>query len=184
MSTEESTGERASLRALAAFFGRLLVRELDAADLASLREESGELLGALEDLGISLPSPAEEAAWLEARGADYHELFLRPESGPLVQSLWTQGRYEGDATVRVRELATFAGFDYQREAARGAAVDHLGSLLLLWSATEGRVQEVADELAREHFAWAERPLTRIAEAEGFYGAVGGACRTLLRELCL
>ena len=58
-----------------------------------------------------------------------------------------------------------------REAARGAAVDHLGSLLLLWAATDGRAQEIADEIVREHLAWGLGPLRRIQAAGGFYGSV-------------
>lgn len=99
-----------------------------------------------------------------------------------MQSLWTEGRYEGDPTVCVRQLAEFAGVEFQRAAARGAAVDHLGSLLSLWSATDGHVQAVADEIASAHLAWARAPLRRIEAAGGFYGAVAGAAGELLEAL--
>ena len=172
--------KQAPLRAVAELLGELLLREVDAAQLERLREPA--VSAALGEFGLELPTSAEQEAWIETRGADYHDLFLRPETGPLVQSLWTQGRYEGDATVRVRQLAEAAGVQFQRAAARGAAVDHLGSLLLLWAATEGRVQVVADELVRAHLAWAGPGLRRVRATGGFYGAVASATASLVREL--
>ncbi|WP_145066993.1 molecular chaperone TorD family protein [Engelhardtia mirabilis] len=153
---------------------------MDSAQLERLREPP--LAAALGEWGIELPPPTEQASWIEARGADYHDLFLRPETGPLVQSLWTQGRYEGDATVRVRKLAEVAGMEFQRSAARGAAVDHLGSLLLLWSATDGHAQAVADEIAAAHLEWGLAGMARIESTGGFYGAVAAAAADLVRAI--
>lgn len=172
--------ERAALRAVAELIGQLLIKEVAAGDLARFR--APELTAALAEIGIELPERADAERWLEERGADYHELFLRPETGPLVQSLWTQGRYEGDAAVRVRQLAELAGVEYQPAAARGAAPDHLGSLLLLWAATDGRVQAVADEIASAHLDWATAPLRRVESADGFYGALASATAELVRAL--
>ena len=45
--------------------------------------------------------------------------------------------------TRVPQLAAV---EFQPDAARGAAVDHLGSLLLMWAACDGRAPLVADEL--------------------------------------
>ena len=156
------------------------MRELDAAQLELLR--APQLARALADCGIELPQPAHAATWLEDRAADYHDLFLRPEMGPLVQSLWMQGRYEGDATVRVRQLAQLAAVEFQPEAARGAAPDHLGSLLLLWAATDERAPSVAAEIVSAHLSWAQRPLHRIAAAGGFYGALATVTTQLLDAL--
>ena len=182
MSRAIAKDERHALHAVAELVGRLLLREVDAGLLTRLR--APELSPMLTELGIQLPEPHEQEAWLEERAADYHELFLRPETGPLVQSLWTEGRYEGDAAVRARQLAQHAGVEFQRDAARGAAVDHLGSLLLLWRATDGEVQEVADEVASKHLDWALVPLARTASAAGFYGAVASLARRLTRELAV
>ena len=165
------------LRLLADFLGHVLLRELGAEELAFMR--SAEVAGVLAELGVELPTLEEEAQWLEERGADYHDLFLRPEAGPLVQSLWTQGRYEGDATVRVRQLAEEAAVDFQPEAARGAAVDHLGSLLLLWSKTADRAPEIANEIAKSHLQWAQIPLKTIAAAGGFYGAIASSTASFI-----
>ena len=177
-----SPPEREAWRAVAALLGQLLLRELDAVDLASLR--NAEVGRALDDLGLSLPAPGSDDAWLEGRGVEYHDLFLRPDSGgPLVQSLWTEGRYEGEAAVRVRQLARAAGVDFQRQAARGAPVDHLGSLLLLWAAADEESPEVAAELQRAHLDWALAPLGRIEVTGGFYGGVARAASGLLRQLC-
>lgn len=172
---------RESLRAVAELVGRLFLREVDPQELNYLREPV--LAGSLSELGILLPNTDEEAAWLEARGADYHDLFLRPENGPLVQSLWTQGRYEGDSTIRIRQLAKAAGVEFSRDAARGAAPDHFGSLLLLWAATEGIAQEVADEITSAHLEWAVVPLQRIQASAGFYGALAAVALELTVALC-
>lgn len=176
MSEAPADTERAALRALAAFLGRLLVRELDRADLARLRD--ARLAEQLRESGLELPAPEDEAAWLDERAADYHDCFLGPEGGPLVQSLWTDGRYEGAATVRVRQLAEAAALELDRDAARGAPPDQLGCLLLLWAEASERAPAVADELAAEHLRWAHRPLARVESAGGFYGSLA----TLTREL--
>ncbi|MEM9799819.1 MAG: hypothetical protein AAGA20_05790, partial [Planctomycetota bacterium] len=84
--------EREAARAAAELVGRLLLVEIDADTLASLRAPG--VREALVELGIDLPSEADEQSWLDERAADYHDLFLNPEGGPLVQSLWIQGRYE------------------------------------------------------------------------------------------
>ncbi len=176
----DTAGPRPLLVALANLLGNLLLLEVDAALLGQLREPA--IAAALAEWGISLPTPDEEPVWIEDRAAEYHDLFLRPEAGPLVQSLWTQGRYEGDAAVRVRALAEAAGAGFDARAARGAPVDHLGSLLLFWAACEGRVQPIADEIARQHLAWALPALKKLAGAPGFYGSVALASEALLCEI--
>lgn len=172
--------EAACLRAVANLLGRLLLHEVTADDLRELGAPA--LSAPLAELGFALPAPAEEAAWLEERGADYHDSFLRPDTGPLVQSLWTEGRYEGEVAVRVRQLAEHTGLEFQRGPARGAPVDHLGSLLLLWSECEGHSQAVADEIARAHLAWSLGPLETIAAAGGFYGRLAAAAMRLVNTL--
>jgi len=179
-SSSTATGERATLQAVAELVGRLLLKEVDAELLEQMADP--KLAEVFNDMGVDFPTSANESSWLEERGADYHDLFLRPETGPLVQSLWTQGRYEGDSTVRVRQLAQTAGVEFQRAAARGAAPDHLGCLLLLWARTDGRVQVVADELTGAHLRWAEIPLQRIQTSGGFYGAVATLALTLIVAL--
>ena len=175
-----STEEREQLHAVAQLFGRLLLKELDGPMLERLREPG--LSAVLREWGFELPLPDIQNAWLDERGAEYHDLFLRPETGPLVQSLWTQGRYEGDSTVRVRKLAEAAGVEFQSAAARGAAPDHLGSLLMLWAATDVHAPEIAGEVLRAHLEWALPGLRRIEPAGGFYGALAVACLNLLQEL--
>lgn len=177
---DRNDSTRPALRATAEFLGGLLVKEVDGTQLEQLRAPALER--ALTEIGIELPTRANQEAWIEERGAEYHDVFLRPQTGPLVQSLWTQGRYEGDATVRIRQLAAAAAVEYQKSAARGAAVDHLGSLLLLWSKTDGDAQDVADEIVRAHLDWAIPGLRRIESLAGFYGAVASASLTLIEEL--
>ena len=180
MTVQEERPDLVTLQALAELLGRLLLREVEARDLERLR--APELAAALADLGVELPDPDAERAWIEERGADYHELFLSPEAGPLVQSLWTQGRYEGDATARVRQLAELAAVEFQRDVARGAPVDHLGSLLLLWSASAERAPAIAEELCRQHLAWSRPALARLRAQGGFYGAVASAAAELVELL--
>ena len=169
-----------ALRALAELLGRLLTSEVDSRTLGALRAAPlAEPLGAL---GVVLPEPAEEDAWLEERAADFHDLFLRSARGPLVQSLWTQGRFEGDATAQVRALADAAGLEFQREATRGAPPDHLGNLLLLWAATDGRAPDIARAVEERHLPWARTPLRQVTEAGGFYGCVASLVLGWLDEL--
>ena len=169
-----------SLRACAEFLGRLLLLELDAEELRRLRVS--EVTTLLSEWGLELPKPQCEDPWLEERAAEYHDLFLRPQSGPLVQSLWVQGRYEGDAAVRIRQLARSAGIEFQPAAARGAAPDHLGSLLVLWAQTEESAPAVATEIKRHHLDWARLPLGSNSAQGGFYGTIAGATLALVEEL--
>lgn len=180
MSDESEFDERDILRAVAELLGSLLLREVTAADLAELRGDGTNEV--LASMGIELPPVEIEAEWLEQTAAEFHDLFLRPANGPLVQSLWAQGRYEGDATVRVRQLAEAAGATFDAGAARGAAVDHLGSVLLLWAATDGNAQEVADELSSAHLAWALPALRPIQSSESFYAPLARAVEALIGEL--
>ena len=175
--TSEPAAPLEVLQALAELLGTLLLREVGPRELAWMGEP--DVASALSELGLVLPEVDEDATWIEKRGAEYHDLFLRPEAGPLVQSLWMQGRYEGDSTVRVRQLAEAAAVEFDRSAARGAPVDHLGSLLLLWAATAERSPAVAEDLTREHLGWATRPLANVEAAGGFYGGVARATRSLL-----
>ena len=165
---------------VARLVGRLLLREVDAATLAELR--APELAEALAAVGLATPAPQpDEVATL---GAEYFEAFVQPEhGGPPVQSLWTDGTYEGDAAVAVRKLAEAAALDYDRAAARGAPHDHIGSVLCLWAAARERAPEVAARLARDHMGWAQRPLGRQAHAgTGFYSDVARTACALIDEL--
>lgn len=165
---------------VARLFGRLLLRELDAQGWQELsRPELGEALAAL---GILLPSGQPEVE-LERLAVEFFEAFIQPESGgPLVQSLWTEGSYEGEAAVALRKLGEAAGLEQDREAARGAAPDHLGCILLLWAKTQETRPDVAARLERDHLAWATRPLGQLARGEGFYAAVARATGSLLAEI--
>lgn len=130
---------------------------------------------------LRLP-PGEEEAWLDERAADYHDLFLSPQGGPLVQSLWTEGRYEGTPAARIRQLAASAGLELDGEAARGAAPDHLGCILRLWCATREAQPEVAGELCEHHLSWSLRPLERIAHEGGLYGGLARITLGVVREI--
>lgn len=178
--SEPSDIREESLIAAAELLGRLLLREVEGRDLERLRDPG--VSQALEQLGIALPSVSEESEWLEQRAAEYHDHFLRPDPGPLVQSLWTEGRYEGDSAVRLRQLASTAGFEYERTASRGAAIDHLGAILLLWCAAQPGNELLGNEIAAHHLKWADAPLAKIQGSGGFYGAVAASTRELLRAI--
>lgn len=172
--------EERALVALTRWVGETLLRELDAGALAGLREPS--VATALGAHGLELPSEADEGAWLDERAADFHDLFLSPTGAPLVQSLWQEGRYEGGAAARVRQLAESLGLSLDREAARGAAPDHLGCILLLWTEARGRAPEHEQALVQDHLRWALAPLGRLQARGGFYGALARLTAELVEEL--
>ena len=172
--------EERALVALTRWVGETLLRELDAGALAGLREAS--VATALAAHGLELPSEADEGAWLDERAADFHDLFLSPTGAPLVQSLWQEGRYEGGAAAWVRQLAESLGLSLDREAARGAAPDHLGCILLLWSEARGRAPEHEQALVQDHLRWALAPLERLQARGGFYGALARLTAELVEEL--
>ena len=163
--------DAAAWSAVAELLADLLLVELDAERLARLaRLDDPAVRTALEAVGVSLPG---DAAQLEELAADYYAAFVQPEhGGPLVQSLWTSGTYEGESAAAIRRLATRAGLELDRTIARGAPPDHLGSILALWAATRVAQPQVADELERSHLTWALAPLGRVGR--GFYGDVARA----------
>lgn len=169
--------ERAALIAVAELLGQLLLHEVDSQALVGLRALGPDASSLTE----GLPEPAEEQAWLEELAAEYHDRFLGPGGTPLVQSLWTEGRFEGAAAGHVAELARAAGLEHDSTAARGAVRDHLGCLLLLWAkaVSDPWSRPVADELARSHLSWAGQPLQRLSELGGFYGSVADMCTGLI-----
>lgn len=162
---------------VARLLGRLLLRELDEAALAELGVP--EVRDALRGVGIELP----EAGELEELAAQYFALFVQPQdSAPPVQSLWAEGAYEGESARSVRALAEAAGLEFDREAARSAPVDHLGSILWLWAEARTARPEVAARLEQQHFDWAAQPLARAAREGGFYGAVCAATADFMGSL--
>lgn len=183
----DSIGEEevAALAHAARLFGDLLLFELDADGLARL--QAPELRAALEGLGVEVPTievaTAGGARALEELAAAFYTALLSPTGGaPPIASLWLEGRYEGEAAARVADLAALAGIDFDSVAARSAPIDHLGSILILWAEAAARAPEVADVLAADHLAWAERPLTRIAAGEGFYPSLAAAALELVDTL--
>jgi TorA maturation chaperone TorD len=166
----------ADLAAAARLFGRLLVKELDAATLTELR--APDIQAALTALGIELPSDEQRAEL----GNRYFDLFLHPEGAlPPVQSLWRDGQYDGNHAVGVRKIADAANRELAT-GARSAAPDHLGCILLLWAELQTERPELAKLLTTHHFAWAELALQHATIDEGFYGAVSRATVSLVREL--
>lgn len=165
---------------LARFFGRTLLAELDRSRLEELHVP--EVKQALETLGVEVPPLTDES--LECLGAQYFEVFLQPRSSsPPVQSLWVEGKYEGEAAISIRRLAKVANLKYQKELARGAPVDHLGCILILWAESFCRAPAVARILEQQHLAWATPFLIQTAQLHsGFYGQVARALANFLEEL--
>ena len=164
------------LAAAARLFGRLLLRELDAASLNELRAPA--IAQALAALDVTAPDEAQ----LPELDARFFELFLHPDGAlPPVQSLWRDGQYDGDAAVGVRALAKAAALE-PAAGARGAPPDHLGCILLLWAETATTRTDVADAIAQHHLAWAELALQHTLRDDGFYGQVARATIALTREL--
>ena len=177
--------EVTALAGAAQLFGELLLFELDAERLAHL--QSPELAGALAALGVEVPDielgTAAGQSALDALAAEFYAALLAPRGGaPPVRALWEEGRSEGRAAERLADLALLAGFDHDAAAARGAPLDHLGAILLLWGAAAATHPAVADIVATEHLPWAVRPLQRLAGGAGFYGAVARAALELTATL--
>ncbi len=168
--------EHDHLARAAQLFGRLLLRELDAPTLDELRQEP--VREALAAVGVELPADDD----LPALAQRYFALFLHPEGAlPLVQSLWRHGQYDGDAATGVRRIADAANLTLS-DAARGAAPDHLGCVLILWAELHKSRPELAALLVEHHLAWAEQALQHAAAQPGFYGAVSAAARDLVGAL--
>lgn len=169
-------GSLAALAPAARLFGRLLVRELDVATLRELQQD--DVRRSLLALGVPLPAERD----LEALAAEYCEHLLLPQGErPPVQSLWTEGRYDGDAALAVRTIAAAAARELA-PGARGAAPDHAGAVLLLWADLVVERPELADRLRRDHVAWIAPALAGLAQRPGFYGAVARAVRTFAGTL--
>lgn len=165
-----------AMTAAARLFGRLLLRELDEATLAELRQD--DVRAALADLGVEVPGDDE----LHELGGRYFELFLHPPGAlPPVQSLWRDGQYGADPAAGVRRIADAASLQIAK-GARGAAPDHLGCILLLWAEVRDDRPELAALLLEHHLAWAELALQHAAADDGFYGAVSRAAISFVREL--
>jgi TorA maturation chaperone TorD len=159
--------ETSALIAAARFFAGLLLRELDADAIATLRGDADEL--------ARLRIPVPEVGDAERLAAEYFATFLHPTTGaPPVESLWVEGRYEGDGTAHVRALAAAGGLERVEAGARIAPEDHLGSLLLLWCELRETAPELAARVADEHLGFASRALANAARGGGFYGAVAAA----------
>lgn len=160
---------------VAALLARFLLHELDASTLAELMPLQREL----QDLGITLPAAAE----LDATAHQYFLAFVAPAaSKPPVQSLWTEGRFDGESTLQVRALAAAVGFE-PGPGARGAPEDHLGCILLLWlAAVEDGQVDVAQRLLADHLSWSLPMCQHLAAQGGFYGQVAVAVGGLVQEL--
>jgi TorA maturation chaperone TorD len=162
--------------AVGRLLSQLLLREPDAVLLGELR--APEVSAGLRVLGVEVPASESEGAdrtWLEERGAEYLDRWLRPDrGGPPVQSLWSGGQYEGDPAVALRRWTAAVGLHYDAEAARGAPIDHLGSTLALWCLAAEHSSEHAEALRIQHLEWGRRPLEAARRAGGFYGGVANA----------
>ena len=165
--------------AVARLFGRLLLFEIDERMRSELTQP--EVAAALQELGVDTGMLI--GADLDELACEFLETFVQPEEGgPLVQSLWTEGSYEGDAAVAIRKLAEVGAVEFDRAAARGASHDHLGSILWLWAELRLETPELAAHLVQQHLTWAGAPLRRIAEGEGFYANLSAALLRFLRDL--
>lgn len=176
MSEAADTSEAIAQVATGRLLAQLLLRELDPELLSELR--APEVSAALGELGVKVPPPGDpggDRAWLEERGAEYLDRWLRPErGGPPVQSLWSGGQYEGDPAVALRRWTQSAGLEYDASAARGAPIDHLGSSMALWCLAAEHAPEHAPALRQQHLEWGRRPLESAKAAGGFYGGVASA----------
>ncbi|MCR9245905.1 MAG: molecular chaperone TorD family protein [bacterium] len=168
---------------VARLFGRLLLRELDRPTLVELQAPA--IAAALAATGIEVPGVDVESAdcdaVLEELGAQFFSQVLHPAGrGPLVHSLYREGKYDGDAAADVRKVAKGAGLELA-DGARGAAPDHLGCLLTLWAELRDRDAEFAQKFGATHLTWVARS-PAAAGGPGFYGALLRAVADLCDEI--
>lgn len=173
--------ETLALAGAARFFGDLLLVELDEERLRAI--QGPEAAALLEPFGLVAPDGGGEGV-LDELAAQFHSALLRPDRGgaPPIASLWTEGRYEGEAAGRLRVLAESAALEFDRTIARGAPVDHLGSILHLWAASVERAPWAADEIAERHLDWTDACLTQVAGGGGFYGDIARVTAELVAEI--
>lgn len=165
-------------RTLADLFGRLLLREANAADLEQLHR--GELRGALESLGLSVPPGATERLLAEL-SRQYRSTFPDDGAEPLVASHWRQAHGADDTADVARRVALAVG---ARLDPTTAPVDHLGHLLCLWARADEALPQEAARLRREHLAWGIDALQdrALGTEAGFYPSLARATIALLVEL--
>lgn len=143
-------------------FGRLLIQEIDDATLVALKEP--HVREALEAVGV----PVAAATDLDELAAEYCATLLRPEHTlPPVESLWCEGRYDGNAAADVRAIAAAAAVEVA-PGARGTPPDHIGCILLLWAELAAARPDLATRLAQDHLPWAIESLRILAERGEFY----------------
>ncbi len=160
---------------IATLFGRLLIREVDEELLKEL--QAPEVSGALSEIGVTVPDDA------EALRVEYASNFLvGPEQVPLVQSIWEGGAYQSETIQSLKDLAEETGLEYDRENARAAPLDHLGSILLFWAEVANDSPEARQQLAERHLSWARPALIRLASPEGFYVQVADVVLDLIEQI--
>ena len=179
--TRETATEPEALIESALLFGRLLIRELDAATWARLRTDDVRV--ALADLGVDVPRGNGTDDVLDRLAAEYFDCFLQPKDDlPLVQSIYEEDSYDGDAARGTREVAQAAGVELDAELARHAPPDQIGVQLSLWAELAGRDADAAREFARRHLTWAIPRLERRRRHAGFYGPVCAAAAQLIEVI--
>ena len=160
---------------VAKLFGRLLVREIDDELLHVLQSE--EISSALAELGLDTSLLRAEKT--DDLAAEFFACFVCPtDHPPLVQSLCQDGRYESNAAVSMKKIAESAGVELDTELARGAPIDQLGVQLLLWAELAERSTS-AEAFAKEHLAWAVKPLDQVAGGEGFYSGLSQVVKSFI-----
>lgn len=186
--SERDSEELAAMTHMAQLFGDLLLFEIDRQMAKQLT--TGPVAQMMKELGLRLPPGlANDNRARNELSADFHEAMLQPQTGesglvgPLVQSLYTEGSYEGQAKRDVLALAEAANFTFDDERSRQMPPDHLGCLLLFWAEARPISAELGQALEQRHFPWALEPLARLeATGDGFYPRLAGVVRRFLATL--
>lgn len=166
---------------IADLFGRILIREMDQTLLETLQQP--EFCTAFAEIGIEFPHTHSIDQLLESLSTDYCAHFLvGSEPIPLVQSVWEGGAYDSESVQALRALADEAGLKFEKEHARSAPIDHLGSILMLWSKVAEDWPDAQEYLKKRHLEWAKAPLRQLAQREGFYPQVASATYDLIEQI--
>jgi len=183
-----TTEDRLARGGLYRLLARLWLREVDGPLLQQLGK--GELGAAYVAAGGWLP-PLATADIVEDLEIDFCQLFLGPTQHlPPYQSVWQDGKLEGQACQSMRDFADVIRYDLA-EAAPGIMPDHLGLQLDLMghvTASErvedsGALDEWEDAFFAMHLGW-PGPLLEAAEDRAetaFYVSLVSMTRGFLRS---
>jgi TorA maturation chaperone TorD len=174
---------------------RLWIQELDTELLEALR--NGGLGRAYHAAGGIPPATPDASQTLDDLQIDYCRLFIGPQGHhPPVQSIWQEGRFEGNAAVALGRIVD--GLDIDTPCDASLPHDHIGNILALIGSLlmavdtrpecrDADLQDLFVELFFEHAAWIPefaRSSSPRCDTEFYRGLMSVTDRFLTQETTL